>query len=174
MKTFVTAMVTLALIGAVVPSVQANPFNEKRGRSVITTNPDKLEMILLPGKLRVRLVNIEPVRNYGQVVWTYGDECVLPQGINVSVVGTDRRFVYFRFFDWNNHPDASCPRRAEFMMSRKEFRRMMRYRSDKPRKLRNAYPPRGMSEKTMKRLVRRMYKREWLRNWDIPKKRRKK
>lgn len=157
MRKLLPVLVTMVLIGAPT-SADAKRRQNKTG---LTSDPNKLEMILLPGDLRVKIVNAQPFCSAEGKAWYYGDECVISQGSNVGVRGADKGFVLFKFRKWTEREGTTCPRGAEFVMSRKAFRRMVRYRGTKPLRLPKAAPYKSMSKKAVLRRVKRIYKK-WL------------
>lgn len=131
----------LVLSAALAPPLHAKP-GKKRER-LTTTDPNKLEMVLLARHMKVMVVNKDSIVVGGQLVYSFGDYCELPTGVNVTVLGADRRFVLLEYPAWTNDHRATCPRGVQFLLTRKEFKRIIT--PDKPGRV---------NEKLIRRAVR--------------------
>lgn len=131
MRKTLFALLAFVLFAALASPLHAKPRG-KRER-LTTTDPNKLEMVLLERHMKVMVVNDDPIVVGGQLVYSFGDTCELPTGVNVTVLGADRRFVLLSYPAWTNDARATCPRGTQFLLTRKGFRRMIT--PDKPRRV---------------------------------------
>lgn len=121
----------LVLSAALASPLHAKP--RKKRERFTTTDPSKLEMVLLERHMKVMVVNDDPIVVGDRLVYSFGDYCELPTGVNVTVLGADRRFVLLSYPAWTNDARATCPRGTQFLLTRKGFRRMIT--PDKPRRV---------------------------------------
>lgn len=116
----------LALLAAIIGFVWAWLAPPAHADSGVTNDPDRLEMILTAKAMDVTAVQPNPkVFHQGEpecAVVRMGARCHLAKGVNLTIRGTDKKYVLLEYLAYGDPKDTTCPIGTMVLMTRQEFR----------------------------------------------------